>query len=202
VAKVRTFMRRTNIGDLSGFNRISADGEHGPLSISHFNLPSLRPPVENLIALLNIPPMAKLHKPMPVELTVRNRHPSRSANCVVQVDTDPSDAFILAGLRSGRLPILLPGGEEKLSWQLIPLECGLVRLPKITVVDRRKAHTPEGEVETMGEMVKVVDVRWDERDAEGADPALVRRSSSESSDSGQSDDGSGGSRIGTVLVLP
>ncbi|EIN06785.1 hypothetical protein PUNSTDRAFT_115294 [Punctularia strigosozonata HHB-11173 SS5] len=182
------------------FATVSPDGERGPLSTSIFRLPSLKPPIDGLIALLHVPPMAKLHTPTTVRLTVRNRHPSRAANCVVQVDTDPSDAFVLSGLRGGRLPILLPGGEETVEWAMVPLECGFVRVPRIRVVDRRKAHTPEGEVETMGENVPVVDVRWDQRDAEGK--GVMKDAEEDDSDSEASDDGGGGARMGTVLVLP
>jgi len=134
-----------------------------------------------------------------MSLKIRNLHHFRSANITVQLQPQQSDAFVVSGLRSGRVPILLPGGEEELIWRLIPVECGYVRVPKIKVIDRRSKGL--GEVESDGEVVKVVDVRWDRREAgqpgreDGAD---VRRSV-DSSNEGTSP-GEGG--VTTILVLP
>ena len=75
---------------------------------------------------------------------MRNRRPTKSANVVVQVEFDAADGFVLAGLRSGRVPVLLPGAEEELRWNMVPVECGLVRVPRIRVVDRR-VGSGEGE---------------------------------------------------------
>ncbi|KAJ8480730.1 hypothetical protein ONZ45_g15551 [Pleurotus djamor] len=133
-------------------------------------LPFLRPPREALIALLSIPPIAQLHKPIFITLSVRNHHPSRSANIFVQLEPDPSDAFVVAGLRSSRLPIILPGGEESVRWRLIPLECGYVSIPRIKVLDKRKTIAsaqgiggPNAEVDTEGEVVKIVNLATDFR---------------------------------------
>jgi hypothetical protein len=133
-------------------------------------LPLLRPPTDGLVALLNVPPTAQLHVPISLLLLIRNHHPSRSANITVQLEPDPSDGFVVAGLRSGRVPILVPGTEEKLTWRLIPLECGYVSIPRIKVVDRRKAIAsaqgiggPNAEIETEGEVVKIIDVRLDHK---------------------------------------
>jgi hypothetical protein len=55
------------------------------------------------------------------------------------------------------------------------VECGYVRVPKVKVVDRRKMST--GEIDPEGEIVKVVDVRWDQRatrESEGEDNRDVR----------------------------
>jgi len=60
-------------------------------------------------------------------------------NAAVTLELDASDAFIVVGLRNGRLPILLPGSEENLSWILIPVECGHVKVPRIEVMDMRHA---------------------------------------------------------------
>ncbi|KAG2740416.1 hypothetical protein P692DRAFT_201872440 [Suillus brevipes Sb2] len=88
-----------------------------------------------LITLFDVPSFAKLHASTPIHLTVRNRHSSRSANVSVTLDVDPSDAFIVAGSRNDRLPILLPGSEEKLLWKLISLSspipislCNIIRI--------------------------------------------------------------------------
>ena len=104
----------------------------------------------------------------------------------------------MSGLRSGRVPILLPGGEEELIWRLIPVECGYAKVPKIKVVDRRTMST--GEIESEGEVVKVVDVRWDRRaarESEG-DGVTDPRRSIESSSGG---DGPAAG-VTTILVLP
>lgn len=182
------------------------DGALGSSSTTQITLPLLQPPSDGLIALLRAPAMARLHDPVEMSLTVRNRHPTRSATVMVQVDCELTDGFVLAGLRSGRLPVLLPGGEHSMTWNLIPIDCGFVRLPRITVIDRRKTFVPAQqqvppvpEAEMPGQVVKLVDVRWDVRGADDAVAALVRRESSDSSDS---DDGGERPEVGTVLVLP
>ncbi|TFK44945.1 Gryzun, putative trafficking through golgi-domain-containing protein [Crucibulum laeve] len=156
------------------WRRILKEGGHGPLSTSIFPLPQLRPPNDDLVALLNVPPTATLHSPISLDLIIRNYHSSRSANVTVQLEPDTFDGFVVAGLRSGRVPVLMPGGEEKLTWKLIPIECGYVRIPRLKVLDRRKAvaaaqGATEGVTgaEAIGELVKVVDVRRDERRISG-----------------------------------
>lgn len=150
------------------WRRMLPAGGLGRQSTTRFALPTLMIPQDELIALLEVPSVAKLHVSTPIHLTVRNRHSSRSANVAVTLDLDLSDAFIVAGLRNGRLPILLPGSEEKLSWNLIPIECGHVKTPRIKVMDVRRAvlpsqgvGVPSTEVDVEGEAVKVVDVRAD-----------------------------------------
>lgn len=125
-----------------------------------------------------------------MRLTVRNLRASGAANVVVQVEFDPSDGFVLAGLRSGRIPVLLPGGEEVLVWNMVPIECGYVRVPRIRVTDRR---TPAGgaDADHEGELVSVVDVRWDGQ-SEGAQERLRNASS----------DKKGSISDGVILVLP
>ena len=149
-------------------------GDKGTLSTSRFSLPQLQPPKDSLLALLDIPSTAKLHTPITMHLTVRNQRPLRSANVVVQLDLDPvTDGFIVSGLRQGRLPVLLPGAEERLTWNLIPVECGYVKVPKIRVTDRRNvidsqlaananANAAAGKpAQSEGEEVRVVDMRTD-----------------------------------------
>ncbi len=46
-------------------------------------------------------------------------------------------------------------------WNLIPIECGHVALPRIKVIDRRKVVQESTEAEE--ELVKIVDVRLDYR---------------------------------------
>lgn len=134
-----------------------------------------------------------------MSLRIRNLHPSRSANITVQLEPEPSDAFVVSGLRSGRVPILLPGGEEQVIWRLIPVECGYVRLPKIKVMDRRAKSV--GEADSEGEIVKVVDVRLDRREAgrtAGEEDTDVRRSIDSSNEDISPRDGG----VTTILVLP
>ncbi|KAG7091150.1 hypothetical protein E1B28_010203 [Marasmius oreades] len=152
------------------WKRILSDSEYGEPTITTFVLPPLQPPIDGLVALLNPPTIANLHQPIAMSLTIRNRHPTRSANITVHLDSDPSDGFVVAGLRNGRVPVLLPGGEEKLTWKLIPVECGYVQLPKLRVVDRRKAIAsaqglggPGTDVEIEGVPVKIVDVRTEQK---------------------------------------
>jgi hypothetical protein len=172
-------------------------GGHGRQSITRFALPTLMLPRDGLIALLDVPSTAKLHVPMLVRLTVRNQHPSRSANVTATLDLDPSDAFIVAGLRNGRLPILLPGSEERLLWNMIPVECGHVKLPRIKVMDVRHAAppsqgagVPSTEVDVEGEVIKVVDVRANWRTGSTQDAG-------ENSVAIAHQDG-----VSTILVLP
>ncbi|KIY46190.1 hypothetical protein FISHEDRAFT_47894 [Fistulina hepatica ATCC 64428] len=151
------------------WQKILKDETRGPLATSRFPLPSLRPPRDHLIALLDAPSYAKLHKPTYMTLRVRNNHPSRSANVVVYLEPDAQDGFVIAGLRNGRLPLLLPGGEESLVWSIIPVACGFIRLPRISVVDRRKTFAvdaqgvPDLEIESEGESIHIVDIKLDRR---------------------------------------
>lgn len=154
--------------------RILPSDLRGPLSTTHLSLPSLQPPMDEIIALLDVAPVGKLHQPFPLTLTIRNRHPTRTAEVYVQLEAaatsatdstmggqDPASAtgpssisnqvgtsFVIAGTRAGRVPLLLAGAEECLVWMLIPIECGYVQLPRIRVVDRRKP--PRGTAKTLG----------------------------------------------------
>ncbi|KAI0359646.1 hypothetical protein OH77DRAFT_1587090 [Trametes cingulata] len=180
-----------------------APSSPGSLASTRFPLPALSPPSDGLIALLDAPTIAHLHVPIPLRLTIRNRHPTRTATPTVQLEPDAADAFVVAGLRHGRVPVLLPGQEECVTWNLIPVECGLVRVPRVKVLDRRSAVLVAGaqagagvggaqgagagtgtgagaaEGQTDGDEVEVVDVRWDGRperveDAEGREVQLVK----------------------------
>lgn len=184
-------------------SRILQDGDFGSTSTTIVPLPPLSPPSDTIVALFDIPPAAKLHAPLPLTVLLRNYHPTRSANVTVQLEPDLADGFVVAGLRSGRVPVLLPGAEEKLQWTLIPLECGYLSIPKIRILDRRRAiPAPPGGEEGLqegyvGEPVRTVDLRRDERrqervraegeGAEGRDSDAIAKS---------------GSNLGSVLVLP
>ena len=156
-------------GLYSRARRLLADAELGSLNISRFPLPALKPPEDGLVALLDVPTQAKLHDPVQMKLTVRNLRRTGAANVVVQIEFDSSDGFVLAGLRSGRLPVLLPGGEETLTWNLVPIECGYAKVPRIKVTDRRApaGAGSDAQTESEGEPVSVVDIRWDGRSEDG-----------------------------------
>ncbi|KAF8911521.1 Gryzun, putative trafficking through golgi-domain-containing protein [Gymnopilus junonius] len=180
------------------WRRVLQNGELGPKTVSRFPLPSLRPPTDELMALLDVPPKATLHVPISLTLTVRNCHPTRSANLTLHLEPDSMDSFIVSGLRNGRMPVLLPGSEESMVWRMIPIECGYVKIPRIKVIDRRKAipvsqssGEPGAAAEaSTGDLVKVVDVRRDRRYATSA------RSDSESAGAEEMEG------YGTILVLP
>ena len=132
-------------------------------------------------------------------MTLRNHHPSRSASLTVQLEPDANDAFLIAGQRKALVPMLLPGAETQLVWSLIPMECGFVRVPKIQVVDKRKAglmaspaddEPPPPEEE--GTSVRVFDLRREER---------VEVVNTDETSEGAPDVVNVGS-IGPVLVLP
>lgn len=72
----------------------------------------------------------------------------------------------------------MPGAEEKVVWQLIPMECGYCKIPGIKVTDvRRSAQFSSGAsaggsetgLESRGEEVKIVDIRMDVRREGGGD---------------------------------
>ena len=77
----------------------------------------------------------------------------------VALDPQPSDGFVVAGLRSGRVPLVLPGAEARVTWNVIPIECGYVKVPRVRVVDHRAGVRSEegavGEGVREGEAVKV-----------------------------------------------
>ncbi|KAF9243228.1 Foie gras liver health family 1-domain-containing protein [Melanogaster broomeanus] len=85
------------------WRRTLSPGNYGPRSETRFSLPPLRPPRDGLIAMLTVPTIAKLHIPIPMDLTVRNCNTSSSAVVTVSLDPHPLDGFVVAGLRSGRL---------------------------------------------------------------------------------------------------
>ena len=148
--------------------RILSNGDHGPLNTSRFPLPDLLPPRPGVVALLELPPSAKLHDPIHAHLTIRNHHPTRTANLIVQLEPDAADAFFVAGQRNTRVPTLLPGAEVQLAWSLVPIECGFVRIPKIRVTDKRKAGSispteQPSPTEDEGVPVPVVSLRRSEK---------------------------------------
>jgi trafficking protein particle complex subunit 11 len=198
--KVLVFILDDSIAD-DNIHRILPDEKRGSTSTSIFPLPSLHPPVDDLVALLGVAPRARLHQPIPLTLSIRNRHPSRSANVFVQLETEATDAFVVAGLRTGRVPVLLPGTEETLTWNLIPVECGYVKIPRIKVTNRRKSTANAGDAgagaESDGVPVKIVDTRIEQR------PSLPITSVQDGQETEQEKAQSiEESRIASILVLP
>jgi hypothetical protein len=153
------------------FGRVFDGEKRGEPSLTQIAIPALELPHETVVALVDIPTVAKLHTPLNLTLSIRNYHPTLSANILCHLETDNVDTFVVSGLRSGRLPILLPGAEERVVWRLIPLECGHMQLPKIKIFNRRKALTPaqvQNSAEgpggsSEGEIVEIIDVRRDGR---------------------------------------
>lgn len=174
------------------------NGDHGPLCTSRFPLINLQPPHTGIIALLELPSFAKLHAPVHARLTLRNHHPSRAASLTVQLEPDATDAFLIAGQRKASVATLLPGTEAQLVWSLIPMGCGFVQVPKIHVVDKRKAGliapsaTEEpAAAEEEGTPVRIFDLRRDERvEVADTDESLE-----------DTPDGVNTGSIGPVLVL-
>jgi hypothetical protein len=102
-----------------------------------------------------------------------------------QTQTPSSDGFVVAGLRRGRLPLVLPGAEARMTWNVIPIECGYVQVPRVRVMDHRTGEGGEqgAEGEAEGEVVRVVDVRYERW-------------------GGEAEEGGGQVDVGTILVLP
>jgi len=125
-----------------------------------------------LVALLQVPPNGKLHEPMRVGLVVRNESSVRTGNVSVSVgmgggsgsggegEVDGGAAasgslqqqFVMAGIKNGRLGVVLPGEEVRVEWVVVPLECGYLKIPRVKVLDWRGAGEGEN-----GEEVKVFD---------------------------------------------
>ena len=85
----------------------------------------------------------------------------------VSLDLQPTEGFVVAGLRHGRLPLVLAGGgEERVRWHVIPIECGYVKVPRVRVMDHRRGEG-EGQGQGEGEVVRVVDVRFERWGGEG-----------------------------------
>jgi hypothetical protein len=123
------------------------------------------------VALLQVPPIGRLHEPLSVELILRNESPVRTANVSISIGvatgsgagdaeadggggqgTLPQQQFVVAGIKNGRLGVVLPGEEQRVVWVVVPLECGYLRVPRVKVLDWRG----RGE-EGIGEEVEVVD---------------------------------------------
>src|SRR5882724_7354642 len=107
-------------------HRVGRSNSRDALAVTRIPLPPLCPPRDSTDALLELPATGNLHDPLTITLIVRNHHPWRTADLNLQLE--PSDHFVVSGLRSGSLPLLLAGSEEHLTFNLIPITCGTVRL--------------------------------------------------------------------------
>ncbi len=145
-------------------------------SVTSILLPNLRPPNLGTIVLLEPPTTARLHVPFTLAVRLRNndlRHASE-----LSLSLEPSEGYVVAGLRTGSLPLLLPGTEQTLLFNLIPIMAGLTRLPVFRVSQRvaertvggspRASIDGEAKKSTIGEQfIEVLDMRWHEMDETG-----------------------------------
>lgn len=167
-------------------------------STSSLAIPALRPPSDSMVGILNVPLLASLHRPFAATLHIQNRSPSRTADLVLQVES--SEAFVVAGPKAIRLPTLLPSTSVQVRFNLVPLQCGMGRLPTFKVFDRRQ-RTPTqpeavGEATITLDVVPIIDEQSEARDEAGVD-LLLHVPSTE--DPRQLDVRKGGI---TLLVLP
>ncbi|KAG8955611.1 hypothetical protein FRC04_007602 [Tulasnella sp. 424] len=155
----------------------------GPWSTSRLSFPAFRPPVDTIIGIVRVPPSATLHRPFPVTLTIQNRQSTRSADLILSTESTPAaegGGFIIAGPKQCRLPTLLPNSSVEVKFNVVPMVCGVGKLPGFKVLDRRGAggdDGPGGAVTTGEETIKleavqIVDEGLDSRDEEGVDLLL------------------------------
>lgn len=145
-----------------------------PVTTTAIMLPELTPPHVGLTIVIDPPAQVVLHRPFMLSAIVRNNDPLRSADLTFTLE--PSDGFVIAGLRSGALPLLLPGTESTVSFSLIPLTTGIIKLPifkvqRLVAEDPSNPHRSESELATRtgiaSEVVPVVDGRWNLMDKAG-----------------------------------
>ena len=161
----KTIIIISYIRNLYGESRVTTSPSNSPPTKTKINIPPIKPAPKRLAAVLRAPPIAFLHNPISLELIVRNHHPTRTALLSVSLDTsvppdNNTEGFFVAGIRSARIPLLLPGKEEKVQWRLIPVMCGdEVMLPKIRVVNVRnssRVEEDEGQTNVAEEPVPLV----------------------------------------------
>lgn len=137
-------------------------------------LPELKPPTLGTVVLLEPPTIARLHVPFTLPVRIRNNDSRNSAELSLLLE--PSEGFVVAGLRSGSLPVLLPGTEQSLLFNLIPIMAGTTKLPMFRITQRLpdRSHgsssrtSIDAEVrQAGGQAVDVVDVRLHEMDEAG-----------------------------------
>ena len=169
----------------SSFRRSSKPGSYGLKASSSIRLPTLSPPLNGTVALLNTPPLVHLHQPFTLEIVIRNQHPTRTVFPKVSLELGASESFVVAGVRNGRLPALIPGGEARIIWQLIPLECGpAVPLPTIKLTDSRRtqeiadSQAMDVPLEASADLIRIIPLHSDRRLEDGSDIQSVVQTTS------------------------
>ncbi|KAF8514641.1 Foie gras liver health family 1-domain-containing protein [Hysterangium stoloniferum] len=143
-------------------------------AITRISLPQLSVSQDSMVALLELPAAGVPHLPITIKLRLRNHHPWRTADIHLQLE--PSDNFVVSGLRSGNLPVLLAGSEESLSFNIIPVSCGIARLPTFKLFDRRKETQERQSHEgAEGARIPTIDSRVEERSDGGEEVRLIAR---------------------------
>lgn len=142
----------------------------GNQTITTISLPDLNPPTIGLTAIIDPPAIGKLHNPFNLTLSIRNNDIIRSADLTIALESN--EGFVVAGIKSGTIPLLLPGTEDSLTFTLIPLSAGAVKLPTFKVNRAGKLdQTTTGRSSngaTLGDAVPIVDERWNETDEAGS----------------------------------
>ena len=137
-------------------------------------LPELTPPHVGLTIVVDPPAQVMLHQAFTLSVIVRNNDPLRSADLTFTLE--PSEGFVVAGLRSGVLPLLLPGTENAVSFSLTAITTGVVKLPvfkvqRLVAEEPSNSHRSESELAirtgVASEVVPVVDKRWNLIDKAG-----------------------------------
>lgn len=94
---------------------------------------------------------------------------------------ESSEAFVVSGPKSCRLPALLPGSSTDIRFHVVALSCGLCRLPTFKVLERRLTSVRQPTTPTGGnqddaialEPIQVLHDQVDSRDEDGTDLLLL-----------------------------
>ncbi|PVF96750.1 hypothetical protein CPB86DRAFT_736228 [Serendipita vermifera] len=156
------------------WKRANSKSSKNQSTVTRIILPELHPPDFGLSVIIDPPTAVELHQPFILNVSIRNHDASRSAELSFTIEQ--ADGFVAAGFRTGVLPLLLPGTGDSLSFQLVPISVGLVKLPVFKlqrIVKDESAPTERTESGASldnrpGEVVPIVDQRWDSVDAKGS----------------------------------
>lgn len=135
-------------------------------------LPTFSAQPDSVYAALELPETGVLHVPFTAVLRIHNRHPWKTLDAYFQLEA--SDHFVVSGLRAGSLPLLIGGSEERIPFSLIPISCGIVRLPTVKITQRKKGQPTEIKEEEVEKEYPVIDGRFEERyqDVKEVKPSL------------------------------
>lgn len=132
------------------------------LTTTNVPIPPFTAQPDSVYAVLELPAIGVLHVPFVAVLRIHNRHPWKTLDAHFQLE--PSDHFVVSGLRSGTLPLLVGGSEERIPFNMIPISCGVVRLPTFKITHRKKeTSTQVKEGEEIEKRYPVIDGRLEER---------------------------------------